>query len=385
GQAALARPWIDLDDPRQQLRLSDSTDPAKIIAEGRDFNYHGIPWVVGAKKGLPNFQEGFWQTRLQLTRRLRVLKSNPLDALSRTNARPWDDGRFSTEAQYRFDVVNSMGMDAWNSYQTFSNRTAVTLIATNYYDFAILDENEGVGALPKIRNTGYRSASAVIAPGQWKPGQYLAPLNTGFATNFVYDHIRRVILNAYETNGGYVSALAPAPRLSVAFTNRLVYALVDQPTGRILDMVTLKSVLFETNVLRLFSYSAPGGAGISMSDFWATNRYSAGTTVTRGVGTQLEGSLGLVPLGQDLWRDASGAGPVNSQVEFEKDGLYYFLFRQARRPSFQVTPQVVARFGGRVAQAGYTPSPVLLLTDRRQANDPLVHYTADDPVSYTHL
>jgi hypothetical protein len=33
---------------------------------------------------------------------------------------------------------------------------------------------------------------------------------------------------------------------------------------------------------------------------------------------------------------------------------------------------------GRAAQAGYTPSPVLLLTDRRQANDPLVHYTVDD-------
>jgi hypothetical protein len=68
------RQWLDLDDPRQVERLSTSPIADDIVADGLDFNAYNIPWVVGAKKGLPNFQEGFWQSRLQTTRRLRISK-----------------------------------------------------------------------------------------------------------------------------------------------------------------------------------------------------------------------------------------------------------------------------------------------------------------------
>lgn len=385
SSAAMARPWIDLDDPFQVARLSTVPDVGRIVADGADFNAFNIPWVVGAKRGLPNFQEGFWQTRIQATRRLRVIKNLPTDALATTALRPWDDGRFMTEAQYRFDIVNSLGMEAWNSYRTLSNRTAVTLVATNFFEFAVHDENDGPNRPARIYTNGFRRASATLSPGQWSPQQYLAPLNTQIVTNFIYDHLRRTVLPAGLTNGGYVSAAAPAPRLTVAFTNRLVYALIDQGTGRILDIVNLKSVLYETNVLRLFGL--PGGrgsSGISMFRFWETNQYSASTFATRGVGFQLDASLGSQPGGgavdlpDSLWRNAPGQRPANQQIEYEKDGLHYFLFRQARRPGTPITAQFAAQFGGRVAQAGYTPSPVLLLTDRRQANDPLVHYTLED-------
>jgi len=384
SSVALSRPWIDLDDPIQQARLSTSPDPDEIVAAGLDFNAFNIPWVVGAKKGLPNFQEGFWQSRLQVTRRLRVVKAQATDALSVTNARPWEDARFGTEAQYRFDFANTLGMEAWNSY-SISNRTGVTMIATNYFDFAIRDENDAFNARPRVFTNGFRRASAVIPAGQWRAGQYLAPLNSLIATNFVYDHVRRLLFPAGETNGGYVPATAPAPRLTVAFTNRLVYALVDQASGRVLDVVNIKSVLYETNVLSMFGRPGGRSAGaVSMFRFWETNQYAANTIVTRGVGFQLDASMGLnqngsvLNLPQDLWRDAPGQRPNDSQVESEKDGMYYFLFRKPRRAGLQITPQFLARFGGRVSQAGYTPSPVLLLTDRRQANDPLVHYTADD-------
>lgn len=381
----LSRPWLDLDNPMDVARLPLTPDAAAILAAGNDFNVFGIPWVVGAKKGLPNFQEGFWQSRVQLTRRLRVLKSNPGVALPNVNVRPWEDPRFSTEVQYRFDVDSTMGMEAWNSYFTSSNRTAVTLIATNFFEFAIRDENDGLNAAPRIFNRGFRRASATIPAGQWAPQSYLTPLNTAIVTNFVYDHIRRAIFPGNNTSAGYVPANAPAPRLTLAFTNRLVYAMIDQASGRVLDVVNLKSVMYETNLMRLFGL--PGGratAGLSMFRFWETNQYSANTLVTRGVGLQLDGSIGVDVLGSPvviptaLWRDAPGQRPANSQVEYEKDGLYYFLFRQPRRPEMQLTPQFISQFSGLVAQAGYTPSPVVLLTDRRQANDPLVHYTTED-------
>lgn len=380
----VGRPWIDLDDPRQVARLPANPDVRAIMVAGQDFNAFGIPYVVGAKRGLGNFQEGFWQTRLDVTRRMRVTKASPLDALSRTNARPWDDARFRTEAQYRFDVTNLFGMDAWNSYSTMSNVAAVTLIATNYFDFAIIDENDAPNRAPRVYASGSRRASAAIGAGKWSPQLYLSPLNTGFGTNFVYDHVRRLLYPGGQTNGGYVDVRNPAPRLTVAFTNRLVYLTVDQ-SGRLLDVVNLKSVLYETNVLRLLGYAGTtAGTGVRMSQLWATNQDNAGSFLTRGIALQLNGSLGVDAAGRavtiptSLWREAPGMRPVGEQIENEKDGLFYFLFRAARRPGANITPQFLARFGGNVAQVGYNPTASVILTDRRQANDPLVHYTADD-------
>ena len=379
----VSRPWLDLDNPAHLSRLPQTPIAADILADGQDFNCVGIPWVVGAKKGLPNFQEAFWQSRLRVTRRLRLTKSTAEAALSEPTSRPWDDARFLTEVQHRFDVVNSMGMEAWNSYQTRSNAYPVRIIATNSFSFSILDE---VGRVQVIQTNGVASIpGTVIAAGKWSPGEYLVPLNAAFGSSFIYDQLRRAVFPAGLSDVGYVPAAAPLPRLTLAFTNRLSYLLVDQASGRVLDFVNLKSVLYETNVLRLLGEaSSGGGAAVSMQDFWRTNRYPGGTTVTLGVGQQLDASIGLSPSGGifnlpgDLWRNPLGGQAGIDQVEFEKDGLFYFLYRRPRLPGTRLTPQLVARFGGRTAQAGFTPSPSILITDRRQANDPLVHYTRDD-------
>ncbi|KAB2674268.1 MAG: hypothetical protein DVB31_02470 [Verrucomicrobia bacterium] len=381
---AMARPWIDLDDPRQVARLPATPDVAAILAARQDFNAYGIPFVVGAKRGLGNFQEGFWQTRMDVTRRLRLVKSLPLNTLSRTNARPWEDPRFRAEAQYRFDVNNAFGMDAWNSYSTITNRLAVTLIATNYYEFAIIDENDSPNRVPRVFASGSRSASASIAAGKWSPQQFLTPLNTGFGTNFIYDQLQRILYPGNQTNSGYADVRVPAPRLTLAFTNRLVYVAVDQ-TGRLLDVVNLKSVLYETNVLRLLGARGTAGAtGLRMNQFWNTNLYPGGGFLQQGLALQFDGSLGsdrngrAIDIPNSLWNDAPGIRPAGQQNEFEKDGLYYFMFRGARRAGQQVTPQLQAQYGGVVAQAGFTPTASVSLTDRRQANDPLVHFTLED-------
>jgi hypothetical protein len=379
----VSRPWLDLDNPVHLLRLPETPIAADILAKGQDFNCVGIPWVVGAKKGLPNFQEAFWQSRLMVTRRLRVTKASPDAALARNTTRPWEDGRFQAEVQHRFDVVNSMGMEAWNSYQTLSNTFPVRLIATNTFTFSILDE---VGRVQVMQTNGVASIpGTVIGAGKWRPGEYLVPLNTAFGSSFVYDQIRRAVFPVGLSDVGYVPASAPLPRLTLAFTNRLSYVLVDELSGRVLDFVNLRSVMYETNVLRLLGEASVGGsAALSMQSFWRTNRYSGGTAVTLGVGQQLDASIGIMGNGAafnvpgNLWRNPLGGQAGIDQIEFEKDGMYYFLFRRPRRPGTQVTPQLVARYGGLVAQAGFTPSPSILITDRRQANDPLVHYTRDD-------
>ncbi len=374
---ALARPWVDLDSPVQVARLPLNPDVRAILADKLDFNAYGIPYIVGAKKGLGNFQEGFWQTRLDVTRRLRIAKNLPVDALTSSADHLWQDARFQAATQYRYDLTNLFGMDALNSYATLVNRAGVTLIATNYYDFAIIDENDPPNRLPRVAFSGSRSAVGPVVAGKWAPQTYLSPLNTGFGTNFVYDHFRRVLYPGGQTNSGYVDIRSPAPKLTIAFTNRLVYMAVDQ-SGRLLDVVNLKSVLYETNALRLLGMSGSASSAFHMSQFWNTNAVAGGQFLQKGVTNQLAGSIGSFDIPNSLWADAPGVRPAGEEKDFEKDGLYYFLYRRARRPGAPVTPRTQAVYGGSVAQAGFTPTASIVLTDRRQANDPLVHYTSDD-------
>lgn len=401
---ALGRPWFDLSDPVGRSRIplvndAVQVDVGDLAARSLDVNVFGIPWVVGTKGGNPTFQEAFWQTRLKVTRRLRVVKNQRVsDFLQSTNSRPWDEpGRFATQVQYRYDIGNTLGMEAWNAYQTRSNANAVRLVATNFFDFAVFDETRpGYNPLDPalssriVLQTGSRSHAVNIAAGQWAPERYLAPLNELVTTNFVYDHITGGLSGAVTSAFGFVDARARPPQLTVAFTNRLVYALVDTATGRLLDFVNLRSVMFETNVIRLLGTPAQGGFGFNpslgaaanlrMSQLWDTNVFDAGGrygALTRGVVNQLEASLGFLDVDQRFWRDAPGVRPANQQRENERDGLYYFLFGQSRR-GLPFSSDFLRQFGGVVAQAGFNPSPDIYLTDRRQANDPLVHYTMDD-------
>ncbi|MFM7100784.1 MAG: hypothetical protein ACKO3N_06405, partial [Verrucomicrobiota bacterium] len=159
--------------------------------------------------------------------------------------------------------------------------------------------------------------------------------------------------------------------------------------GRLIDFVNLRSVMHETNLLRFLVYpgqsQSPDQAaqGLRMAQVWNPN-YLTDAPVPSGIEWQMDASLGLTPAGQtvtvdpNFWRDPPGVRPVGQQLEYEKDGLYFFLFRQKRRPQTQFTEEFLRNFGGFVVQLPYTPSPDLLLTDRRMANDPLVHFTAED-------
>ena len=69
------------------------------------FNVYGVPWVIGAKKGLPNFNQVSLESFTGLTRKLQVVKSTPTaTTMSQTNV------------QYILSVSNELMAEAWNSY-----------------------------------------------------------------------------------------------------------------------------------------------------------------------------------------------------------------------------------------------------------------------------
>ena len=397
SSALLSQPLVDIEDPGfnpsfSLSRLDSRADSAPIA------RYINVPLVVGAKKGFPNFNEGFWQSSLQVTRRLFAVKPSATVAAMATNQLPFrgqNGAGVFTEAQYRFDLRNVASVEFWNSYSNAFSRP-IRMIVTNTVTYGLYNQFPGGVTTRIVGETGrIRGTNILIPAGKWPGYQFTNALNDLAALSFVYDHVANRSYNANQTNLGAVNVDFRAPYLNLVATNWTYCVLIDEGTKGIIDYVHFKTVLTETNVLRFLGVDAlsrgaaslPGvrpsaGSMLRLPDFWRTN--SALTTHTLGIDNQMRVSLGLLPTDPLLWRDATGI--PQSQYDQAKSihGLYYFLYHKF--PSTPVLPDAEQR---RIAaaidsarptrvQVGFNPSSTIFLTDRRQANDPLVHYHLED-------
>ncbi len=69
-------------------------------------NVYGVPWIIGAKKGFPNFNEFSMDNTVQITRKLQIARAN-------FGYPP----QFSfTNVSYVFGIGSSLGIEFWNSY-----------------------------------------------------------------------------------------------------------------------------------------------------------------------------------------------------------------------------------------------------------------------------
>ena len=85
------------------LKLGYTPD-LKISANQQYGNVWGLPWIIGAKKGFPSFNEFSVQDVVKVTRKLQVSRPD-------TNSPP-----NATNQMYVISVTNSLGVEFWNSY-----------------------------------------------------------------------------------------------------------------------------------------------------------------------------------------------------------------------------------------------------------------------------
>lgn len=399
----LGVPWFTPEEARARnlVRVGDADD-------SRIANIVGIPWVIGARKGLPSFNEAIWQTGMQFTRRLRVRKAAPNVFLASSNSLPFGGG-FITEAQYQLILTNAIGVEAWNSYN-FRFPVPVRVYVTNSHQFQLYVRTGNntsnvvwsTPALGFVRNIPV-AANDWFNAGDAQGRDYVAALRTNLVYQLVYDPLT---LQAYPANltnvnpnlGYHNVANVRPPDLGIVVSNRMTFAIFTDTgsprPGQFLDLVTLSSVMNETNLLRYLGAQSGGptvpipgligaGTGSSMPDFWRTNAVPVGSTL--GIRNQMLASVGQLPVDTTLWSDRVGVAagvrppPGFTPKDWSILGLSYFLYGTTPFVSNDPRAEELRRqFGGTTNQVGFNPSPGIYLTDRRQANDPLVHYTSDD-------
>jgi hypothetical protein len=334
---------------------------------------HGIPFVVGAKKGLPNFNEYVQRTVVQAVRKLELRRLTTTSRPARTNE------------MYLLWITNYFGLEAWNSY-------------TNPFPFPLRIDirNETQMTLTNRDGLQYTSISKFIVasniPNSW-PGfqpfnatpinttpDYKVPLSTNSTTlpTSVYRRLKPQP-HSFELAGQNKFELTPGyspPEWILTISNRLTYILSERdPPHRILDFVHLPHLDRRIDIgatLAGFSTDTQDRDPYELARCFRTNRSGANPTMltpTDGILEQMGISLGAIESTQDrnLWGDynATVNDKASSQASF-----YNFVYGTNNNPNL-------------VQQAPFSPARRFLIETRLQANDPLVHYMAEDLVDAT--
>ena len=92
-------------DPQLALPIDVSALPTGISS---NLNVYGVPWIIGAKKGFPNFNELSMESIVQTTRKLQVTRTV-------TNMPP-QAPQYQTNQMYIFNMNNWIGVECLNSY-----------------------------------------------------------------------------------------------------------------------------------------------------------------------------------------------------------------------------------------------------------------------------
>jgi hypothetical protein len=339
GNITNAINWIDLNDPAQRA------NPQTKFA-------YGVPVLIGAKKGFPNFNEAAFQNDVQFERKLQVVKtqSQPAQAGGQGTVR-----LTRTNQIFFIGVSNSFAMEAWNSY---SNAYPGRLLVYSAVDTTVCITNDD-GMAPWITNSTVASGMLVQPPNVWQGGQFKIPDPT--RTSGLWTNQVALDYKVYFNKGFYPSnevqwseAKYPAVQWGVSTTNHIRFFIVDRDADRIIDAVGLAPLGLSTNMTQAVTNDA------RYAVFWDTTQ--AGN-VTTGVRDQL-----LVSQGKYL------AVPRFRLAEWDRWG--YFDQRAGGVSGF--TNFLSAVTPSNIMVAPFTPQVKAYRRVMWRANDPLVHYVDAD-------
>ncbi len=353
-------------------------------------NIWGVPWVVGAKKGFPGFNEFALRTAIQVSRRLEVLKANTNTPVTLRQ----------TNQLYVLGISNLLGAEMWNPYTNSYPRDLEVVARMD--TFTHLTNQFGI-----IRSRAFAMVTnATFAANVWTSNNFFLP----FYTNYVFlpdsqffnsSGLFVATTNIAGTNQVYERGQQfYIPQWGLSMSNRMYAAIMDTTANppRVVDYVNYDSFTFgvEDVTGNLVNASAfPGSAGLVnaglIQEIFDTNRIG-GTTinhVTRGVLNQIFVSLGRNtllgrPVSQQDWNNYG----LQSQSQMDKLLATATFQRFMGQPVTGVAPYHANPNGNQRyyvkmppttnMQAPFTAVAKVVYTNYWQANDPFVHYTMQD-------
>jgi hypothetical protein len=339
----------------------------------------GVPLIIGAVKGLPNFNEYSMDSVFTMTRRLELVKSGQggQTAISQTN-------QF-----YTMSVYLGTGAEFWNSYRANYNRP-VDIVVNTRVTLSLTNDN-GANVTKTVQNTRTLGVQTAGLPrwGAWMKNShddpsFVVPLRTNidlFVPSMVGYRPGSATFTTDIQNGFEVDPRLLFPMWNLSITNRVQAMVLERGTGRILDYVLLGDMNWQTNFGHVIAQSQVEGDPTNpFLKLWGTN--TVGTLVSGwpGVQQQILASRGMFGSGQNerYWRDNT---TYSAQIAQEIAKFKAFFLPSGAQASF-IDPRdgrtYLATNPELRAYAPFSPTVTFSVPMTWQANDPLVHYIARD-------
>ena len=367
-------------------------------------NVYGVPWIVGAKKGFPNFNELYMESAFELTRKMMVTRAS-----TNVPAPPPDptSSFWTYNVMYNLSVSNHFGVECWNSYR--SNYTGqITIVVNDDLSMSLTnDENNFnyttnlffAGSIVTNNWQGYNPiALPLLAPASF--------LTNSLTTNFAAIPVSRYLFNSgnpfvstnlnlwYEAPSTFIPRFGPYPQphWGLTMTNNLRAFIVDSSdpnNWQIIDYVQLGgpySTRDLTAEIQRWYDTVNGGNSTGYNDLWDTNQINSASGVPIGFAWQYNVSQGngTPPYNKSWGRDEKMAyDQMNAFRAFTMGKAYSQI---TPIPGNGYAPDLnligAAQMTNSI-QMPYTPSALVVQAIDWQANDPLVHYTAGDLINPT--
>jgi len=358
-----------------------------------------VPWIIGAKKYLPNFNEFVMENIVGVTRRLQLTRNTNSSTLTGTNQ------------MYLMDLKSSLGVDLWNSYNDPYNGQ-VSCVLREYLSTALTNDDRGNFSLhPGVSQPMMTGFTNIFSTNLWVGGRFLIPLNTTvlMLTNAVYrspdasggavpagftapcliptnyfNSIDRTVL--FETNR-FGPERFQFPEWTLLVTNQLQVFMLGPRTVdgyfNVIDYVQFQQIESHDLNTNLFSDTWTDLEDGSNDGVWNTN-VNPHTGVPYGIENQIRISRGLPgytdpPVEDGNWRSDSEAGSLGGTKAQQQNAFYAFFLPYGATRTF--TENGVSRTVSNLlssVQAPYSPWRRVITYNLLQANDPLVHYLASD-------
>ncbi|MEI8288143.1 MAG: hypothetical protein WCH99_01615 [Verrucomicrobiota bacterium] len=365
------------------IAFSAPFDAATVAAAGETnvlVNVYGVPWIIGAKKGFPTFNQFSMVNVVSVTRKLEVVR---IATGSTTFSMPT-----ATNQMYLFSISNVLGCSLWNSYANDFNGN-ITVFARDDFSQVLTNDDAGFYQLP-LTTTNYSTINLSTWP---KAGWASLPPDIQLSSNsFVValDANAAMLTNAIYRFRGYDSSsprfdtsildwqggTPPLPRFSLSTTNRLQVFILDGTN--VIDYVHFTQT---TTSLDINSELAdPDSINGTPAYMWSTNLVGG---VPSGVTNQLAVSGGRTPAPTpspnrpNFWQAPPGM-PASAGISPDAEKAFFSGF--FRGPVGGIYEYNGKRYTNTLLrmQAPYTPTRVIYNYQTWQANDPLVHYLASD-------
>ncbi len=343
--------------------ISDGTDRGSLIAT--DMVY-GIPVIVGAKKGLPNFNKYAAEALVQITRKLQFRR--PAGATS---------GAISeTNQMFLLGITNTFAVEGWNSYAAKLGRSMQMIILP---DISVTVSNrETAKLITSVRYRPNNNAPPLPPIPAWEGSADPASFKVGFSNQVIFqatasysksgDKFVYPIATTFES----VSPMFYVPQWDLGMKTRLRYALVDSQTKQIVDYVIIGEVNTNLDLTALLQIGSTCSStpDPSRGSMWCTNRVGAANGVTWGMMNQIEVGLGNLPVNDDVFvKDFPTASAT-------KEAAVNFFRAQFGFGKLAGTPGTF--YTSNTFNAPYQPYRKIYLCKYWEANDPLLHYTVND-------